>query len=313
VPVAVHVPVVAGVVDREHIKMKNKYLFPCAALALAGALSLPVTALAQAKFASPEAAADALIDAIATGSNDGKARVLGKEWKQLLPPDGVSPADRQAFLDKAKERRAVTVANDRGELVVGTDPWAFPVPLARSSDGQWRFDPRGGREAILDRRIGANERAAMQTVLAYVDAQREYATADRNGDGVYEYARRFLSNKGQRDGLIWPTSLGDESPLGEDYVPSRPDAGYHGYRFKILEGQGPRARGGARSYVMGKRLMSGFAILAWPVKYGETGVMSFMVNQDGVVYERDLGANTASVAKGTTLFDPGEPWKKAMP
>jgi hypothetical protein len=169
------------------------------------------------------------------------------------------------------------------------------------------------REAILDRVVGANERAAMQTVLAYVDAQREYATADRNGDGVYEYARRFFSSKGQRDGLIWPTALGDDSPLGEAYVPNKPNTGYHGYHFKILEGQGPNARGGARSYLIGKRLMSGFAIIAWPVKYGTTGVTSFIVNQEGVVYERDLGPNSTSIAKGTKTFDPGEPWKKATP
>ncbi|MGY4827645.1 DUF2950 family protein [Sphaerotilaceae bacterium SBD11-9] len=293
--------------------MKNNLFIPCAALALAGALSLPTSVQAQAKFASPEAAADALIDAIATNSNSAKARVLGQEWKQLLPPEGVDPAERQAFLDKAKERRAVTLADARGELVVGNDPWAFPVPLKRSADGQWQFDPRGGREAILDRRIGANERAAMQAVLAYVDAQLEYATADRNGDGVYEYARKLVSTKGKRDGLVWSQSLGDDSPLGEGYVPTKPQMGYHGYHFKILEGQGPRAKGGARSYLIGNRLMSGFAIIAWPVTYGQTGVTSFLVNQEGVVYERDLGPNTASIAKGTKLFDPGEPWRKVAP
>ncbi|HET7793688.1 MAG TPA: DUF2950 domain-containing protein [Rhizobacter sp.] len=293
--------------------MKNILFIPCAALAVAGALSLPAKVQAQAKFASPEAAADALIEAMTTNNNSAKARVLGKEWKQLIPPEGVDPADRQAFLDKAKERRAVTLADARGELVVGNDPWAFPVPLKRSADGQWQFDTRAGREAILDRRIGANERAAMQAVLAYVDAQREYATADRNGDGVYEYARKLISTKGKRDGLIWSPSLGDESPLGEGYVASKPGQGYHGYHFKILEGQGPRAKGGARSYLIGNRLMSGFAVIAWPVIYGQTGVTSFIVNQEGVVYERDLGPNTASIAKNTKLFDPGEPWRKVAP
>jgi hypothetical protein len=293
--------------------MKNNYFSPCAALALAGALLLPASVLAQAKYASPEAAADALIDAIATSDDSAQARVLGKEWKKLLPPEGIDPADRYAFLSKAKERRAVTLADAQGELVVGNDPWAFPVPLKRSADGQWQFDPLSGREAILDRRIGANERAAMQTVLAYVDAQREYALADRNGDGVFEYARRFFSNKGKRDGLIWSPSLGDDSPLGEGYIPSKPNTGYHGYRFKILEGQGPQAPGGARSYLIGNRLMSGFALIAWPVKYGETGVTSFLVNQDGVVYERDLGPNSASIAQGIKLYDPGEPWKKSTP
>ncbi|HEX3139538.1 MAG TPA: DUF2950 domain-containing protein [Rhizobacter sp.] len=293
--------------------MKNKIIFPCAALSLAAALSWPVAAWAQAKYASPEAAADALINAVSTNNTKALAIVLGQDWRKLLPPDGVDPADRQAFLDKAKERRAVTLADAHGELVVGNDPWAFPVPLLRGSDSQWHFDPKGGRDAIRERRIGANERAAMQAVLAYLDAQREYATADRNADGVFEYARRFYSNKGKRDGLIWDPTLGDDSPLGEAYVPSKPDSGYHGYRFKILEGQGPHATGGARSYLIGNRLMSGFALIAWPVTYGETGVTSFIVNQEGVVYERNLGPDSSAIAKGITQFDPVEPWHKVAP
>lgn len=291
--------------------MKKNLFASISVLALSAALLVPLAAHAQASYASPEAAADAMIEAISTSNNKALTHLLGKNWRALLPPDGVDPKDRQAFLDKVKERRAVTLTDSRGELVVGNDPWAFPIPLVRTSAGQWRFDPVAGKVALLERRIGANERACMQAALAYVDAQRDYASADRNGDGVFEYARKLISTKGKRDGLIWSPTLGDDSPLGQDYVSSQP--GYHGYRFKILEGQGPNAPGGARSYVIGNRLMSGYALIAWPIKYGETGVMSFIVNQDGVLYERDLGPNTESIAKGTKLFDPGKPWAKVTP
>jgi hypothetical protein len=276
-------------------------------------LMLPGAAMAQASFATPELAADAFIEAVATSSAAGHERVLGKEWRKLLPPEGIDPDDRRAFLDKAKEVRAVVVTDGRGELVVGADKWPFPIPLMRTSNGQWRFDPRGGREAIRERVIGANERSAMQAALAYIDAQRDYAAADRNGDGVREYARRLLSQTGKRDGLIWSPKLGDDSPLGEGYLPAKPGTGYHGYRFRILEAQGARGPGGARSYLIGNRLLSGFALIAWPVTYGQTGVMSFIVNHDGILYERDLGPETQTTASAIKRYDPDDQWKRATP
>jgi Protein of unknown function (DUF2950) len=178
-------------------------------------------------------------------------------------------------------------------------------------DGQWRFDSVAARDELTTRRIGRNERAAMQAALAYVDAQREYAQADRNGDGVLEYAQRFISRPGQRDGLIWSTSLGDDSPIGEEFVPAVPNQGYHGYHFKILTRQGAGAPGGAADYMISKRLVSGYALVAWPVQYGKTGVMSFIVNQTGTVYERDLGPQTARQARAMTSFDPGDGWAPA--
>lgn len=285
-----------------------------ALVALAVTLGLPTIALAQVPFAKPEQAADALIEAIDTRDSIAMPRLLGKDWRKLLPPDGIDPEDRRIFLDKARQSRTVNVKDGRGELVVGsTDPWTLPLPLAQGKDGQWRFDPRGGREAILDRVIGANERSAMQAALAYLDAQREYAQADRNGDGMLEYAQKLLSSPGKRDGLVWSEGLGDESPLGESFLPAKPGQGYHGYRFRILSAQGPNAKGGARSYMIGGRMSSGYALLAWPVKYGETGVMSFKVNQEGQIFERDLGPKTSEKAAAIKRFDPDSNWRPTKP
>ena len=285
-----------------------------AALLVAAMLGLPGIVRAQAPFATPEQAADAFVDAMAVSDSSRLPVLLGKSWRELLPPfDQMVAQNRYLFLAKAHESRVLKVRDGRAELVVGADPWTLPIPLAQGADGQWRFDPVGAREAIRVRRIGANERAAMQASLAYVDAQREYATADRDGDGFLEYAQKLGSSPGKRDGLIWSRSLGDESPLGEDYIPARPGTGYHGYRFRILTAQGASAPGGARSYLLGKRMVSGFALIAWPVEYGRTGVMSFIVNQAGQIYERDLGPRTATVAGGIRRFDPDAHWKPVKP
>jgi hypothetical protein len=283
------------------------------ALALATALGVALPASAQAPFATPTAAADALIRAVATSDTAALSQVLGSNWRQLVPLDRIDRNDVDRFLAKAHQSTRVDLSGRRGTVVVGDDPWSLPIPLAQGKDDRWRFDPVAAREEIAIRRIGANERAAMQATLAYVDAQREYATADRNGDGVLEYAQKLVSSPGRRDGLIWSASLGDDSPLGEGFLPRAPGEGYHGYRFRILTAQGSNARGGARSYLIGNRMTSGFALLAWPVKYGETGVMSFTVSQDGEVYERDLGPQTAQAAAAITRFDPDERWRRLRP
>jgi hypothetical protein len=279
------------------------------ALLLAGGTP---SARAQAAYPEPETAADALIAAVKSDDGKALAKVLGSRWRELMP-NGVDPEDRQAFLDKAAQSHKVERHDGSAELSVGDDAWVLPIPLRQGSDGQWRFDPSGGRVAMLERRLGLNERSAIQAMLAYVDAQREYALADRNGDGVLEYAQRLVSSPGKRDGLIWSERLGDDSPLGEAFVPARPGQGYHGYRFRILTGQGPAAPGGARSYLIGKRMTSGFGLLAWPVKYGESGVMTFIVDQDAVVYQRDLGPDTARAAQGIKRFDPGDGWTQVRP
>ena len=281
-------------------------------LLIAASLALPVGAHAQAGFAKPEEATNALIDAIAANDLSPMPRLLGPQWRQWLP-EQVDPEDITVFLEKASQSRTVKVDGDRAVLVVGRDPYTLPVPLLRGKDGLWRFDSAGARVMLEERRIGTNERAAMRAALAYVDAQLEYASRDRNGDGLMEYAGRFLSSPGKRDGLIWPASLGDDSPLGERFVPRKPGEGYHGYRFKILAAQGPAAKGGARSYVIGNRMVSGFALVAWPVAYGDSGVMSFMVNQDGQLFERDLGPGTAKTASAITAFNPEPPWRPVRP
>lgn len=284
-----------------------------AALILAAALGMPGLVQAQAPYAKVEQAADALINGLATSDEAALATVLGKGWRPLMGLENINTESRFIFLEKASQSRALTVTDGVAHLTVGTDPWVLPVPIVQGKDGMWRFDPVAGNEEILERRIGANELAAMQAVLATVDAQREYALADRNGDGLLEYAQKLISSPGKRDGLIWSEKLGDESPLGEEFLPAKPGAGYHGYRFRILTGQGPKAPGGARSYVIGGRMIAGFALVAWPVQYGKTGVMSFMVASNGKVYERDLGPQTAKAVEAIKLFNPDEGWKLSTP
>jgi hypothetical protein len=268
-------------------------------------------ARAQAPFATPQSAANTLIEAIATHDSDAVSRILGKDYKKLLPIGDIDPDDVTTFLQKSSQVRNVKVEGQRALLSVGTDPWTLPIPIVQGKDGQWRFDPAGGREMLAKKRIGANELAAIQASLAYVDAQREYALVDRNGDGILEYAQRLVSSPGKRDGRIWSAKLGDDSPLGEEFIPAKPGDGYHGYHFRILTAQGPAAKGGAKSYLIGKHMTAGFALVAWPVKYGETGVMTFIVSSAGEVYERNLGPNTAQAAAAIKAFNPDEGWKRS--
>lgn len=291
----------------------NNFARGVAAATLVATLTAATAALAQAPFATPQSAASALIEAIATHDRDAVERLLGKDYRKLLPVGEIDPDDVTAFLYKSSQARNVKVDGKRALLSVGTDPWTLPIPIAQGADGQWRFDAAGGRDLLAAKRIGANELAAIQASLAYVDAQREYALADRNGNGVLEYAQKLASTPGKRDGLIWSSKLGDESPLGEGFLPKKPGEGYHGYRFRILTAQGPAAKGGARSYLIGDRMVSGFALIAWPVKYGETGIMTFIVNGDGAVFERDLGPGTAQAAAAIKAFNPEPGWKPATP
>ena len=283
-----------------------------AAVALLAAL-LAAPAHAQAPYATPEQAATAFITAVQANDVAGFAKVLGNDWRQLLPPGGVPPDELKAFLNLASQAHGIKVKDGRALMAVGADPYVLPIPIVQGKDSQWRFDVSGGREAVLERRIGFNERWAMKSALAYLDAQREYAQADRNGDGVLSYALKFFSSPGKRDGLIWSSKLGDESPLGEGFVSTDPKQGYHGYHFKILTSQSARARGGARDYMLGKHMVGGYALIAWPVDYGRTGVMTFMVNHDGVIYQRDLGYDTELIARETTRFDPDIGWTPTQP
>jgi hypothetical protein len=274
------------------------------------------------RFETPDAAAMALIEAAGSDGRDGLYAVLGDDLDELASGDPVADAaDRSDFVKLALEASSIEdETDDSALLVIGPDDWPFPIPLARDARG-WYFDTAAGLDELLDRRIGLNELQAIATARAFVDAQMEYAAADPDGDGTHSYAGRFWSSEGKRDGLYWPTEPGEpESPMGplvaeavgegysvrDDNTGPRP---YHGYLFRLLDGQGPHAPGGARSYVTDAGLTGGFGLLAWPASYGNSGIMSFVVNQRGIVYEADLGENSAAAAAAIDSYDPGEGWQ----
>jgi hypothetical protein len=264
----------------------------------------------QKEFASPEAAAQALIRAVETKDADALGAILGKDWRQLIPIGSIDPDDVKAFLDAWSEGHKIKPDTaDRVLLAVGPDDWTLPIPIVRQG-ANWRFDTPAGAEEIRVRRIGRNELATIQAAMAYTDAQKEYALVDRNGDGVLEYAQKLVSTAGKRDGLYWPVQDGEpESPLGPLFGDNEPGTGYHGYFYRILKGQGPHAPGGAYDYRIGGRMTAGFALIAWPVQYGETGVMTFIVSHAGQVYQKDFGPGTEEVVREITLFDPDDSWE----
>jgi hypothetical protein len=280
--------------------------FLCAATILAAATLLPGTAAAQKSFPSAEAAGNALIEAVATNDSDAKREILGADYQRFIPPESVDADDRTAFLyASSKGRKIVADGPEKAHLSVGTEGWTLPVPIVKSAKG-WSFDVKAGAEEMRIRRIGRNELAAMQALLAYYDAQKDYALVDRNGDGVLEYAQRFASTPGRRDGLFWPHD--PASPVGPRYGSETKDGIYHGYRFRILKSQGPAARGGARDFVVNGRMTQGFAAVAWPAKWNYTGVMTFIVSHDGNVYQKNLGAGTDTAARAMKTFNPDEAW-----
>ena len=277
------------------------------ALLFVAALAAPSTATAQKNFSTPDAAVDALVDGLTRHDDSALHTVLGPEYRQLMPLDALSAEDRANFLAAWAKGHHIERNGANARLVL-KDGWTLPIPIARSGAG-WVFDVRAGIEEVRTRRIGRNELATITAMKNYHDAQVEYFEQDRNGDGVLEYARRFLSSPGKHDGLYWATKEGEPlSPAGPTFDAGKVKDGYEGYRFKILEAQGPAASGGARSYLNGGHLTNGFALVAWPARYGETGVMSFLVNQNGVVYQKNLGADSASVATQMTSFNPDNTW-----
>lgn len=282
-----------------------------AAMSLAAALFASAPASAQRIYPTPEAAAQAFADAIASNDLGALHVVLGPDWRRFVPPTELDREDIYDFLAAwAHKHGVVREGNDTALLAAGDGDWTLPIPMVKAGDG-WRFDPRSGTELMKTRRIGRNELAAMQAALAYFDAQRDYARVDHDNDGVLEYAQKFASSPGKHDGLYWRDEPGRPlSPLGPLYAGGKPGEGYHGYLFKILKAQGPHAPGGAYDYVIGNRMRSGFALVAWPLRYGETGVTTFIVNHDGVLYEKDLGAGTDAAARTMKRFDPDTSWRK---
>jgi hypothetical protein len=278
---------------------------------------LSSVAQAQQSFPTPEDAAAALAAAVKSGPSD-ILKVLGKAADDIVSSgDEVADADtRQRFTSMYDTKHSVkTEGNKNGTLMLGPDDFPFPIPLVNTRTG-WEFDPDEGRIEVLYRRIGRNELDAIQTALAFVDAENEYADKDR-GEGVGVYAQRIVSTPGKKDGLFWRDDS-DPSPLGalaaeasaEGYRTGEGPAPYHGYYFRILKGQGSDAPGGAFNYVVKGKMIGGFALIAYPAEYGNSGVMTFVVNHAGTVYQKDLGARTDSIAKRIYLFDPDQTWKK---
>ena len=276
----------------------------------------------QRSYASPEEAAAALVKAVQARDRMGILTILGADAEKWLW-SGDAAADRAAgegFIRAYEQKHAIAPQGDaRATLTLGSDDWPFAFPLV-SAGGRWRFDTEAGKEELLARRIGTNELDVINVMMAIVDAQREYASADRDGTGLRQYARKFASNPGKTDGLYWPTT-GDQtpSPLGAlvmnasraGYTKGDRQRPYHGYYFRMLTRQGPGAKGGAMDYIVKGRMIGGFAVLAYPAQYGNSGIMTFIVNHDGVVYEKDLGANTAALAGSITSFDPASVWSAA--
>lgn len=274
------------------------------------------SAMAQQAYPNADAAGQALVDALGQDKADPAklATVLGKQWRDYIPTDNIERKDVDAFLRKYAERHAIETGSDgKSRLSVGKEPWVLPIPLQQSQGG-WTFDLKAGAEETRVRRIGNNELAVMQALLAYHDAQSEYAHDDRDGDGVLEYAQKFVSSDGAHDGLFWAEDdSGEISPLGPLFGDETPNGQWHGYHFRILDAQGPSAPGGAYSYRLGENMSRGFALVAWPARYNDTGVMSFMISHEGEIFEKDLGANGERLAKAMKSFDPDDSWKLDTP
>jgi hypothetical protein len=278
-------------------------------------------ASAQQSFKSPEDAVGALVSATRDNWPKGVVDVLGRDGLDIVS-SGDKVADetmRQKFLAAYEARHQVTKeGDDKAVMIIGTDDFPFPIPLTRKG-AAWQFDTAAGRLEILYRRIGRNELSAIQASLAYVDAQNEYAEKDRTGAGAATYAQRIVSRPGKKDGLYWPAAEGDDaSPLGElvahatteGYAIGGDRTPFHGYYFRILTSQGPMAAGGAVDYIVRGKMIGGFALVAYPAEYGNSGVMTFIVNYDGTVFQKDLGERTAKLAERMTSFNPDQTWKK---
>ena len=280
-------------------------------------------AVKQKTFDTPEQAVEALVTAARSDEILELVKILGPEGKPLVySGDPVADKEGRGKFTAAYDEmsKVVKEGDDKAVLEIGKGEWPFPIPIVKQGDG-WRFDTKAGKNEILARRIGRNELNTIEVCRAYVDAQREYAAAGGSGSGLREYARKFTSSPGKHDGLYWQVAEGEaESPMGPLVASARAEgyggessygkrSPYHGYYYRILTKQGKHAPGGAYDYIANGHMIGGFALVAFPAKYGDSGVMTFLVNQDGIVYEKDLGPNTATIARRITEFDPDSSWK----
>jgi hypothetical protein len=295
----------------------------CAGVAVAAAVSCRSAAPGPRTFGTPEEAVRTLNEVVKAGKMDDLLAIFGPDGKELAGSSDPATGrrNRQVFTVAVAEGwRLVDQGTDRKVLVIGNEEWPFPVPLVREANG-WRFDTAAGKEEVIARRIGRNELAVIQICRTYVAAQRLYARFGHDGKRAGLYAMTFRSDRGKQNGLYWPAVRGQKrSPLG-DLVAQAAEEGrpvgadrqpspFHGYYFKILTAQGPAAAGGAKDYVAAGEMSGGFALVAWPAQYDTTGVMTFIVNQDGVLREKDFGSGTDAAAKTMALYDPDSSWGK---
>ena len=297
------------------------------AFGLVLALPVCVSALEEQAFNSPNDAVNALVAAAMNHDTNALHSIFGPAGHDLISPDAVQATEEyKMFVQHLTEKTQwITNSDSNVTLEIGADGWPFPIPLVKQ-DGQWFFDTAAGKEEILARRIGRDEMGAINVCNAYVEAQREYAGQDRLGNGVLAYAQFLRSTPGTHDGLFWPTNQpGEElSPLGPLVAQARVEgyqrtakmlndeqAPYHGYYFKILTRQGKHAPGGKYNYIINGRMIAGFALVAWPAEWGNTGMMTFIVNQQGRVYQKNLGSKTAKTAKAIITYDPDDTWTPA--
>jgi len=276
-------------------------------------------------FASAEDAVTALVEALDKDDLKALMTILGPEARSLIfsGDDIADDQERNRFVKSYREAHSLLKGGDGTEVLqVGSDSWPFPIPIVKDAAG-WRFDTRAGRDELLARRIGANELSAMQVCLAVVDAQREYWERNPERSAIPHYARRVSSTKGKRDGLYWESPAGSPpSPLGPAFAEAQRQGydvkggkpiPYHGYFYRILTRQGPAAPGGAYDYLVRGQMMGGFALVAYPAQWGASGVMTFMVNHDGQLYEKNLGPQTTSIAEAMKEFNPDSTWQKVTP
>jgi hypothetical protein len=275
----------------------------------------------QKSFSSAEEAVKAAIAAARSDNDKEMLAIFGPQAKEILfSGDAVADKQRRAkFLAAYDERSRLATEGENTIWIVGKQEWPFPIPVVKKGQS-WVFDTAKGKEEILNRRIGENELNTIQVMLAIVDAQREYAIKDRNRDGLLEYARKFVSDPGKKDGLYWSAKEGEpQSPLGPIMIQARGEGyraapptqtpnPYHGYYYRILTAQGKDAPGGAYSYLVKGKMIGGFAVVAYPAEYDNSGAMTFIVNHDGKVFQKNLGPNTPSVAKGMKEYNPDKTW-----
>lgn len=285
------------------------------------ALGMVSGASAQQSFKTPEEAVETLMTAVRAGDNKAVNAILGPGAEQIMSSgDAVQDENtRKAFLASYDVKHSVAAAggDKPATLLIGPDDYPFAIPIVKKRDA-WMFDTVAGRREVLARRIGRNELAAINVCLGYHDAQYEYAATMPKVDDMAVYAQRVASRPGKKDGLYWPTAAGEpSSPLGDAVAVATllgyrvgSGAPYRGYYYKILTRQGPKASSGAHDYIVKGKMIGGFALIAWPAEYGNSGITTFMINHDGVVFEKDLGKNTGRIAAKMTAFNPDKTWKK---